>query len=219
MSNAERKSMPRPPSSLLPATVGLLAWLGLALVLGQKGTFLTPNGEPPIALLLAVVAPPLLFAIAYATSAGFRAYVLGLDLRLLTAIQGWRIVGSMFLVLMTLRLLPGVFAWPAGVGDMIVGIYAPLVVYALVNRWPSWSRHVILLSILGLLDFVGAIGGGVLAGNSKLGILQGDVSMELMQELPLSIIPTFGVPAWILVHVASLLKVARGEVSELEYGS
>jgi hypothetical protein len=134
---------------------------------------------------------------------------------LLTAIQAWRIVGGMFLVLMSYGMLPGTFAWPAGVGDMIVGIYAPFVVYALVRRSPSWRRHVVTLSVLGLIDFVGAIGGGVLAGNNPLGLLRGDVTVEIMQALPLAIIPTFGVPAWILVHIISLLKVSRNAVPEL----
>jgi hypothetical protein len=203
-------------SSLSPAVGVLLVWLAVAMLLGQQGLFLTPNGEPPIAVLLAVVIPPALFALGYATSDSFRRYIEGLDIRLLTAIQGWRIIGGMFLVLMGLGLLPGTFAWPAGVGDMIVGIYAPFVVYALACRSPAWRGHVIALSALGLLDFVGAIGGGILAGNSFLGLLHGNVEMDLMQRLPLSIIPTFGVPAWILVHLASLAKVTRNQVGEME---
>jgi hypothetical protein len=42
------------------------------------------------------------------------------------------------------------------------------------------------------------------------------VTTDIMQRLPLSIIPTFGVPAWIIVHVISLLKVKRNAVPELE---
>ena len=98
---------------------------------------------------------------------------------------------------------------------MIVGIYAPFVVYALVRRSPKWRGQVILLSILGLLDFVGAIGSGILAGDNPIGVLRGPISTAIMQRLPLSIIPTFGVPAWILVHWISLLKVKRNDVPEL----
>jgi hypothetical protein len=121
--------------------------------------------------------------------------------------QAWRIIGAMFLVLMTFRLLPGTFAWPAGIGDMIVGAYAPFVVLAISCRTTNWPRHVVLLNILGLLDFVGAIGGGVLAGNSPIGILRGDVATDIMQQLPLSMIPTFAVPFWIILHIVSLIKV------------
>jgi hypothetical protein len=65
----------------------------------------------------------------------------------------------------------------------------------------------VLLNIPGLLDFVGAIGGGVLSGNSPIGILRGEVPTDMMQQLPLSLIPTFAVPFWIVLHVVSLIKV------------
>jgi hypothetical protein len=202
-------------SSATPAIIVLLAWAAISAALSQRGLFTNPPDRPPVMLLFAVLAPPILFGLAYVGSVGFRRYVLGLDLRLLTAIQAWRIIGGMFLVLMSFGMLPGVFGWPAGVGDMIVGIYAPFVVYALVRRSPNWRRHVTLLSVLGLIDFVGAIGGGILSGNNPLGFLRGAVTVEIMQVLPLAIIPTFGVPAWILVHIISLLKVSRNEVPEL----
>jgi hypothetical protein len=206
----------RTNSSLVPGIVVIALWAGVMVVLSGRGTFETTPDQAPLAVLLSVLLPAVIFGIAYMMSDGVRRYVLGLDLRLLTAIQGWRIIGAMFLVLMCLKLLPGAFAWPAGIGDMIVGIYAPFVVYMLVRRSPGWRGHVILLSILGLLDFVGAIGMGILAGNNPIGIFKGPIGMELMQRLPLSIIPTFGVPAWILVHCISLLKVGRGAVPELD---
>jgi hypothetical protein len=206
----------RSNSSLLPTIVVLVLWAAVRVILGGGGSFVTRPDQMPVALLLSIVLPIALFAVAYAMSDGFRRYVLGLDLRWLTAIQGWRIIGAMFLVLMSFGLLPGAFAWPAGVGDMIVGAYAPFVVYALVRRSPNWRGHVILLSVLGLLDFVGAIGSGVLAGSNPIGILREEISTDIMQRLPLSIIPTFGVPAWILVHIISLIKVARSAVPELD---
>jgi hypothetical protein len=128
--------------------------------------------------------------------------------------QAWRIIGAMFLVLMTFRLLPSTFAWPAGIGDMIVGAYAPFVVLSISRRTPGWRKHVVLLNILGLLDFVGAIGGGVLSGNSPIGILRGEVTSDIMQELPLSLIPTFAVPFWIILHIVSLIKVRKLETEE-----
>ena len=183
------------------------AWAALALVLNRLGLFESHPERPPFALLVAVVGPPLLFVVAYFFSEKIRALSLGFDLRLLTAMQAWRIIGAMFLVMMTFRLLPGAFAWPAGVGDVIVGAYAPFVVLAASRRSPGWRGHVVLLNILGLLDFVGAIGGGVLSGTSPIGVLRGDVTSDVMQRLPLSIIPTFAVPFWIILHFISLIQL------------
>ena len=105
----------------------------------------------------------------------------------------------MFLVLMSLGLFPGTFAWPAGIGDIIVGAYAPFVVLAISRQTPGWQKHVVLLNILGLLDFVGAMGGGVLSSGG------------LMIELPLSMIPTFFVSFWIVLHIISLIKLRNPE--------
>jgi hypothetical protein len=179
----------------------VLVWAGLAIVLGQRGAFTTTPDQPPLALLAAVAVPPLLFGVAYLSSAAVRSCALSIDLRLLTALQAWRVVGASFLVLMSFGLLPGVFAWPAGVGDALVGLYAPFVVLAIVREAPGWRRHVLLLNVLGLLDFVGAIGSGVLAGDSPVGLLRGEVT------------PTFGVPFWIVVHIISLLQLRRASAA------
>ena len=182
------------------------AWAVLSLTLNILGVFATHPDKPPLPLLISVVGPPILFVIAYRLSATVRTHALRLDLRLLTAMQAWRVIGAMFLVLMSFGFLPGTFAWPAGIGDAIVGAYAPFVVLAVSRRTPSWPTHVVLLNALGLLDFVGAIGGGVLSGRSPIGILRGDVTTDVMQVLPLSMIPTFAVPFWIVLHIISLIK-------------
>jgi hypothetical protein len=184
--------------------VGGGAWAALVVALNVAGVVATRPDQPPLPLLISVIAPPILFAIAYSVSAKVRSLSLGLDLILLTAIQGWRIIGAMFLVLMSFRLLPGVFAWPAGIGDMIVGAYAPFVVLAISRRTPGWQKQVVLLNILGLLDFVGAIGGGVLGG-IPIGLLlvmfnghHGRTAAHLIR--------TFFVPFWIVLHTISPSK-------------
>jgi hypothetical protein len=197
------------PLNPLIVSLVVIAWAALAAILSARGVFATQPDKPPLPLLIAVTGPPILFGIAYLLLAKVRAFSLSLDLRLLTATQAWRIIGAMFLVLMSFGLLPGTFAWPAGVGDTIVGMYAAFVIVFLCRRTPGWQRHVIALNILGLLDFIGAIGGGVLSGRSPIGILRGNVTTDVMQQLPLSIIPTFAVPFWIILHIISLVQIRK----------
>ena len=197
----------------LPVWFVVMAWAALSLLLNVLGVFTAHPDRPPFALLTAIIGPPIVFLIAYAFSANVRTLSLRLDLRLLTAMQAWRVIGAMFLVLMSLGLLPGTFAWPAGIGDLIVGAYAPFVVLAISRRTPGWHTHVVLLNVLGLLDFVGAVGGGVLSGSSPIGMLRGEVTTDIMQELPLSMIPTFAVPCWIVLHIISLLKLRHAQTA------
>lgn len=192
------------------------AWATLSLILNILGVFATPPDKLPLPLLISVVGPPILFVIAYRFTAKVRTLSLSLDLRLLTAIQAWRVIGAMFLVLMSFGLLPGTFAWPAGIGDLIVGAYAPFVVLAISRRTPGWHKHAVLLNVLGLLDFVGAVGSGVLSGSSPIGILRGDITTDIMLQLPLSMIPTFAVPFWIVIHIISLIKLWNPEAAAAE---
>lgn len=195
----------------LIVVVIVIVWAALIIILSTRGTFATVPSQPPLPILISFLVPPILFLIGYALSAKVRAVALGLDLRLLTALQAWRVIGGVFLILMSLNLLPGTFAWPAGVGDLIVGGYAPFVVLSIGRRTPRWRTHVVLLNVLGLLDLVTAIASGVLSGSSPIGVLRGPVTTDIMQQLPLSLIPSFAVPAWVIMHLISFLKVQRGQ--------
>jgi hypothetical protein len=195
----------------LPAalTIILAGWFLAVLAAGAAGAFQARPSRPPLALLAAVAAPPLLLAVAYRTSRGFRGLVLGIDLRLLTAIQGWRVIGGMFLVLYAFDLLPGLFAWPAGVGDLAVGLAAPFVVLAMLRGAPTWRRQVAWLNIAGLVDFAGALATGVLASDASFGLVAHEATRASLGALPLSLVPTFAVPLWIIFHVISLLQLRQ----------
>jgi len=185
------------------------AWFLGALAGGMANVFLAPPSQPPLALLIAVVGPVLVFALLYRTWPRFCHFVLAIDLRWLTAVQGWRVLGGLFLALYAFGLLPGLFAWPAGAGDMAVGLAAPFVLLAILRRSPTWRRQVLWLYVAGLVDFAGAVGTGVLTSASSLG-LGGDVAARAqMGALPLSLIPTFAVPLWTVFHAISLLQLRR----------
>src|SRR5262245_53923728 len=100
-------------------------WFLLMLAAGFAGWFQAGPGEPPIGVPLAIVVPPALFALAYRSSRRLRDFALSVDLRLITALQAWRVIGGTFLVLYIFDLLPGLFAYPAAIGDLAVGIAAP----------------------------------------------------------------------------------------------
>ncbi len=153
------------------STVILAGWFLLVVAAGFAGAFEAGPSRPPLTVLLAVAGPPLIFAAAYRASRRFRDFVLGIDLRLLTAIQSWRVIGVMFLAFYAFGLLPGLFAWPAGVGDAAVGLAAPFVLLSMLRRSPTWRRQVVWLNVAGLLDFIGAVGTGMLSSNNSIGLV------------------------------------------------
>jgi len=185
------------------------AWLlGVALC-SSAGLFEPGPSKLPIAILVALAAPVAIFGLAYVLSDWFRDLALSLDLRILTAVQSWRVIGGMFLFLWALDLRPALFAFPAGLGDVAVGIAAVFVLRAMIDDAPNWRRKVLLLNLAGLLDFAGAIATGILTSNSALGVFAGgDVGhWASMGSMPLGLIPTFAVPLWIVLHLISLLQL------------
>jgi hypothetical protein len=196
---------------MMLALIGAI-WLLAIVVAGAAEVFESGPGRPPLALLTAIVVPPALFILAYRVSTEFGRFVLGLDLRLLTAMQTWRVLGGTFLFLYAFNLRPALFAFPAGLGDVAVGVAAVFVLHAMLKGHPNWRRRVLLLNLGGLLDFVGAIATGVLTSNSSLGLFAPATPMPSMGMMPLSLIPSFMVPLWIIIHGASLLQLrqARG---------
>jgi hypothetical protein len=198
----------KPAWATLTAAV-LAIWFAGVLILAAAGAFAGSPTQPPLGILLAIVVPLLLFALLYRLSRRFRGFALAIDLRWLTAVQGWRVIGLMFLALYAFGLLPGLFAWPAGLGDAAVGVAAPFVLLAMLRGAPLWRRRVFWLNIAGLIDFAGAIGTGVLTSNSALGLLADGAPRIDLGELPLVLVPAFAVPLWTIFHMISLLQLGR----------
>ena len=186
------------------------AWLALVFVLAARGAFVGQPGTPPLALLISFVVPLSLFLIGYQTVRPFREFVLSADLRIIVGMQAWRWAGFGFLTFYTYRVLPGIFAWPAGLGDMLVGITAVTVLASLLRN-PAFaaSKRFVLWNLLGILDLAVAISIGalvpLLAPN-----LYGAVTTSPMAQLPLVLIPTFLVPTFLMLHLTALFQVAAG---------
>jgi hypothetical protein len=185
------------------------AWLALVMFLGARGAFVARPGAPPLGLLIGLVAPLSLFLVAYRTLPAVREFILSADLRLIVGIQAWRWAGFGFLSLYTYKVLPGIFAWPAGLGDMAIGVTAPLVLAALLRR-PDFaaSKRFVLWNLSGILDLAVAVSIGavvpIFAPN-----LYGAVSSAPMTHLPLILIPAFLVPTFLMLHFTALLQARR----------
>lgn len=190
-------------------TVVLAIWLALVFLLGAGEAFVRPPEVPPFPILLGATVPLLVFIAAYLKSDTFRAFILAADLSLLTAIQAWRAGGLGFLALYVHGILPGLFAWPAGLGDIAIGITAPWVALALIRR-PSFvtSRQFVIWNLLGILDLVVAVSFGALSSGFVSGLV-GTVTTAPMAQLPLMLIPVYFVPLFIMLHLAALFQSGK----------
>ncbi len=200
-------------SAKLLVEVVLALWLALVFLLGANGSFVRSPGQPPIPILLGAIVPLIVFGVAYWGWPAFRALVFSADLRLLTAIQAWRAGGLGFLALMVHGILPGSFAWPAGLGDIAIGVTAPWVMRALIRR-PAFvvSRLFVVWNLLGIVDLVVAISTGALS-SGVLGETTGRVTTTPMSYLPLVLVPAYLVPLFVMFHITSLIQARRFSAS------
>jgi hypothetical protein len=144
----------------------------------------------------------------------FRALVMAGDLPLLTAVQAWRFAGFVFIALYVYGVLPGVFAWPAGLGNMAIGATAPWMALALIRR-PGFaaSRLFVVWNVLGILDLVVAVTIGRLSATLATGAA-GEITTAPLTELPLLLIPGFAVPLFIMLHLTTLFQARRLALAE-----
>jgi hypothetical protein len=193
--------------SLISSVLGV--WFVSVLILGAEGVFVRPTGTPPLPILFGFLLPLIVFGAWYAGSSAFRATVRTADLRLLVAIQAWRAGGLAFLALSAHGILPGQFAWPAGLGDIAIGVTAPWVALALVRN-PGFikSRSFAVWNLLGILDLVVAVSMGAIS-TGFVPALAGAVTTAAMAQLPLVLIPAYLVPLFVMLHFAALIQARR----------
>ncbi len=190
----------------IAVALALTAWFLLIISLGAAGAFVGPPGTPPVPIAIGVVGPLVLFFAWFRLSHSFRDFVLSLDLRLIAGMQAWRWAGLGFLSLYAHNVLPAVFAFPAGLGDMAVGATAPWMILALVNR-PGFATSAAFIrwNLLGILDLVVAVSIGALSALLTTGA-PGEISTAPMATLPLLLIPAFLVPIFLMLHTAALMQ-------------
>jgi hypothetical protein len=123
----------------------------------------------------------------------------------LTLPQIFRVEGVIFLVAMALGQLPAVFALPAGLGDIAIGIEAVFVARNL--RRGVVGRSVMWFNILGLVDLVVALGVGFAAAPAAIRLLLVSPSTEAISLLPIALIPATLVPLAAALHLLSLQKL------------
>lgn len=119
--------------------------------------------------------------------------------------QTLRVVGVTFVIVMALGELPAVFAIPAGVGDIAVGVAAPFIAWRLARG--AGRRGAVWFNIMGIVDLVVAVGLGALTGLGPNQVINASPSTVAATVLPLVLIPTTIVPLAIALHVISLRKL------------
>jgi hypothetical protein len=193
----------------------LFGWLAVALFLGSLGIFRTAYNQrfPYIALAMGI--PIVVGALLIRGSRRVREIVDAVPQNWLVGFQFYRVVGAIFLVLYAAGLLPGVFALPAGFGDVLVGLTALLVATGYARHHTKRDQFVALWNWFGIADLVVAVATGFFSAPSPFQIFSLDAPNLLIGSFPLVMIPIYAVPLSIVLHLASLTKLRQGKNSRI----
>lgn len=188
----------------------LVTWFVAAFSLSSAGFYRgTANQVPDIqyGVLIPIVAGIVL----YWRSSSLRRAVEAVPLQWMVAVQFYRVLGVVFLILYAAGRMPGEFALPAGVGDVMVGLLAPVVGLAYAYGWRRAAGLVRAWNLLGIADLIVALTMGFLTSPSPLQKFALDRPNELISAFPLVMVPVFLVPLSILLHLAVLKRLRRTE--------
>lgn len=189
-------------------TTGLIVvWFLFALAASAGHVFENNANRIGIAVAIAAAAPLIVFSLWFAASESFRKFALSLNPRILTGTHAGRIIGFTFVLLEAHNALPAIFALPAGYGDMFIGVTAFFAAWQLAN--PQRRNAFIGWQLIGMLDLVTAVSLGVTAGLTDAH----GASMAPVTSLPLSLIPTFFVPLYMIFHVICIAQARAWKVS------
>ena len=190
---------------ILLGAVGI--WFLAAFIGGMMNIFYQP-GVPPLTVGLFLLIPITGFTLAYVFSARVRHAIDQIPLWLITIAHVWRFVGLGFVIGAVMHTLPPQFGYPEGLGDVAAALFCLPLAFAIRkgNRSTGLRRAYIAWNVYGLIDLLSAISLGILYSPSSFGVLRTDISTGLMTRFPVSLIPTFFLPLFILFHMLALIR-------------
>ncbi|MGZ5850027.1 MAG: hypothetical protein ACXWJN_05510 [Methyloceanibacter sp.] len=192
--------------ALVLSAVILLGWLAASIGLAGAG-FYHVNGSGIPTIQYGLLLPILIGGLLISRSNLARRILDAVPQPWLVGVQLYRALGMVFLILYAAGQLPALFAWPAGMGDIAIGLLAPVVGFAYARAPREAAGLVRGWNILGILDLVIAVTTGFLTAPSLIAAIEVHPTSELMTMLPMVLIPVYLVP----LSIASLVKLNREE--------
>ena len=186
----------------------LIGWFALSIALASMSVYHVGTSAIPT-IQYGVALPILIGSLLLWRSDTVARLLDAVPQQWLIGVQLYRALGVIFLILYVAGKLPGLFAWPAGVGDIAIGLLAPVDGLAYARAPHDTAGLVRTWNVLGILDLVVAVTTGFITSPSLIQPIDVQPNSELMTMLPMVLIPVYLVPLSIMLHVASLAKLHR----------
>jgi hypothetical protein len=142
--------------------VMLIGWYALAAFLGRANVYWAGNNPVVPTILFGILIPIVVGFYGLTRNARFARLVEAVPLSALAAVQVYRVLGAIFLVLWADGQLPWQFALPAGIGDVATGVLAVVVAGMLAAGAAGANQAAYAWCIFGIADLVVAVTTGAL---------------------------------------------------------
>jgi hypothetical protein len=192
----------------LAVMVPFTLWMAVAWNAAINGVF-RPGASPLPLLPSAIFLPVIIGAPLLLLSKRLGRVLDAMPITWLIALQLYRIFGSQWLIFWLRGVLPGVFALPAGIGDVLTGLLAVPAAIAVATGTTGGRKAAILWNIFGLADLAVAITLGFITSPGPFQLIVPDVPSIGAGNYPNVLTPAFVVPSSILLHALSLRQLRR----------
>jgi hypothetical protein len=199
---------------LIPYTL----WLAVIWSGAVNGLFL-PRLSPVPLLPLAIFLPVIIGTPILLFSKRMGQVLDAMPTSWLIALQLYRVFGGVFLVGWARNVIPGVFALPAGIGDVITGLLAVPIAISVAADTPGARRAAVAWNVFGLFDFAVAVSIGLMIAPGPLQLIVPNIPNTTAGVYPNVMIPAFAVPSSILLHALSLRQLRRRNTAALSLRS
>jgi hypothetical protein len=178
----------------------ILIWGLASFILGYYKVF-TFIPRPIFGFVVVIIQTSLVLA--YLINTNFKEYCNSIPLKSIALFHVWRIFAG-WVFLSYSGMLSQTFINNAAYGDIISG-FLGLTVFLFGHT----KLNYYIFNILGLLDFIIAVGTGITL------TITGDPQMDSIVLLPLIIIPLFGVPLSGITHFISLARILKIKTTKI----
>ena len=197
----------------LAVMVPFTLWAALAWTAAINGVFRASASALPL-LPVAILLPVIVGTPVLLVSKRVGQLLDAMPMTWLIALQLYRIFGSQWLVYWLRGVLPGLWALPAGAGDVLTGLLAVQAAIALAAGTAAGRKGAIVWNIFGLADVAVAIALGMTMSPGPFQLILPDGPSMAIDTFPNVLTPAFVVPSSILLHVLSLRQLRRRSQAE-----
>jgi hypothetical protein len=169
-------------ATLRAASITVIGWLLLSIALASADAYRAAADRIPT-IQFGILVPILIGGLLIWRSPRLARIIDAVPQHWLIGVQLYRALGVIFLILYATGKLPGLFALPAGLGDVLVGVLAPIVGIAY-RRARENTYLVSAWNLFGLADLVVAVTTGFLTSPSAFQLFAFDLPNELISQFP-----------------------------------